>query len=84
MPITIHGEKYTTYTSARDVGNIVAGYVAGINGFCWKDSRIAFDAYQSYTSRRIEIEGISTRNAEYFGWKLGYSKAHIYKTLTIY
>lgn len=49
------------YTSARDIGNIAAGYVAGVNGFNWVDSRIAFDAYQSYTSGKFEKEDISTQ-----------------------
>ena len=83
MPISIPGDNSTIYTSARDIGNIAAGYVAGVNGFSWGDSRVAFDAYQSYTSGKFDIEGKSTRNAEYYGWKLGYSKAPIYKTLTI-
>jgi hypothetical protein len=60
-----------TYSSARDIGNIAAGYVAGANGMSWKASRIAFDAYQSKVSGRPTIEGISTRYAEYYGWSAG-------------
>ena len=37
----------------------------------WNASRIAFDAYQSKSSGKPTIEGISTRNAEYYGWRLG-------------
>lgn len=37
----------------------------------WNASRIAFDAYQSYSSGKPTIEGISTRNAEYYGWRIG-------------
>jgi len=59
------------YTSARDIGNITAGYVAAANGMPWRASRIAFDALQSKESGRPTIEGSPTRNAEYFGWKLG-------------
>ncbi len=59
------------YSSARDIGNIAAGYVAGANGMSWVASRIAFDAYQSKVSGRLTTEGISTRNAEYFGWIVG-------------
>ncbi|WP_446788203.1 RHS repeat-associated core domain-containing protein [Macellibacteroides fermentans] len=72
MPIG--GNKNTgvvTYSSARDIGNITAGYVAGANGMSWEASRIAFDAYQSKVSRRLTIEGISTRNAEKYGWSVG-------------
>lgn len=60
-----------TYSSARDIGNIAAGYIAGANGMSWETSRVAFDAYQSKVSGRPTIEGISTRNAEYYGWRTG-------------
>ncbi len=60
-----------TYSSARDIGNIAAGYIAGANGMSWEASRIAFEAYQSKVSGRPTIEGISTRNAEYYGWRTG-------------
>ena len=71
MPIGITGNGQIIFTSARDVGNIAAGYIAGINGMSWKASRIAFDAYQSKSSGKPTIEGISTRNAEYYGWRIG-------------
>ena len=35
--------------SARDVGNIAAGYVAGIYGIPYIGMRLMFDMYQSYT-----------------------------------
>ena len=71
MPIggTYNGQ--TVYSSARDIGNIAAGYIAGANGMSWEASRIAFDAFQSKVSGRPSIEGISTRNAEYYGWRIG-------------
>lgn len=62
------------YTSARDIGNIAAGYIAGANGMSWQARRAAFDAYQSKINGRLEIEGISTRNAEYYGWRMGYNQ----------
>ena len=65
MPIGINKEGKRIVTSARDIGNIAAGYVAGINGMPWGATRIAFDVYQG------GIEGKSTRNAEYYGWRLG-------------
>ena len=71
MPIGVTGNKQTIFTSARDVGNIAAGYIAGINGMSWNASRIAFDAYQSKSSGKPTIEGISTRNAEFYGWRMG-------------
>lgn len=61
------------FTSARDMGNIAAGYIAGSNGFSWKASRLAFDGLQTLQDKRPSIEGISSRNAQYFGWCLGYT-----------
>ena len=68
MPIGKNANGQTIYTSARDIGNIAAGYVAGSNGMPWAASRIAFDLYQG------GIEGISTQNAEYYGWRMGYNQ----------
>ena len=62
---TAFGQKI--YTSARDIGNIAAGIVAAKNGIPWRDARIAFDVYQGGR------EGISTQNAEYYGWSQTYT-----------
>lgn len=58
------------YASARDVGNIAAGMVAAKNGIPWSAARLAFDAYQSIHDRTPKVEGISTQNAERYGWNL--------------
>jgi len=71
MPIGKTGNGQIIYSSARDVGNIAAGYVAGSNGMPWDATRIAFDSYQSKVSGTPTIEGISTRNAEFYGWRIG-------------
>lgn len=68
MPIGVNGKGKPIITSARDIGNIAAGYIAGINGMTWEASRTAFDGYQG------GMEGISTRNAEWCGWRMGYNK----------
>ena len=57
-------------SSARDIGNMTAGIVAAKNEISWGAARIAFDAYQSKCSGRPVREGISTRNAEYYGWSM--------------
>ena len=75
MPIGFTASGKTLYTSARDVGNIAAGYMAAINGMTWEASRLAFDGYQSLTPGET-IEGISTQNAEYYGWRLGYQQTY--------
>ena len=77
MPIGMNAKGQTLYTSARDIGNMAAGYIAGINGMSWGASRVAFDAYQSKSSGKPTMEGISTRNAEYYGWLIG-SNIHNY------
>ncbi len=55
--------------SARDIGNIGAGYVAAANGLPYLISRIGFDMYQFKSN--FQIEGISTINAEQFGYHWG-------------
>ncbi len=67
MPIsTTNGS--ITYASARDGGNIAAGYIAARNGIPWQAARDAFDLYQG--SR----EGISTVSAQLYGYiVLGYN-----------
>ena len=61
-------------TSARDIGNMSAGIVAAKNGIPWSAARIAFDGYQSMSGLRAE--GLSTRNAEYYGWSKMYSRSN--------
>ena len=70
----IGGKAIPLYTSARDIGNIAAGIVAAKNGISWSAARIAFDAYQS--RNELQVEGISTRNAEYYGWSQMYSHSN--------
>ncbi|MBR2136205.1 MAG: RHS repeat-associated core domain-containing protein [Bacteroidales bacterium] len=73
MPIGTTSSGKPVISSARDIGNMAAGYKAGISGLTWKQTRAAFDGYQSIQSRRIDKEGKSTVNAEFFGWSIGYS-----------
>ena len=40
----------------------------------WSAARIAFDAYQSRNG--LQVEGISTGNAEYYGWSQMYSHSN--------
>ena len=65
MPIGKTQGGMRIYSSARDIGNIAAGYVAAVNGLTWELARVGFDIYQG------GVEGISTQNAEYYGWKYG-------------
>ncbi len=63
---------YDYGASARDVGNIAAGYIAASNGISWIATRMAFDLYQSITDRRWSPEGFSSQNAQLLGWKWGF------------
>lgn len=50
MPINLKDDNTTlpVYASARDIGNIAAGFIAGVNGLSWGISRMAFDALESF------------------------------------
>lgn len=62
-----------TIASARDIGNVGAGYVAGDNGTKWADSRLAFDALQSVQQGKMATEGATTQLAERVGFNKGYA-----------
>ncbi len=62
------------YSSARDIGNMMAGYVTGYNGMPWRTVRFFFDLLQSYQKGRRATEGISSQNAQHFGHSWGLSK----------
>jgi RHS repeat-associated protein len=59
--------------SARDIGNYAAGYVAGVKGFSWGSSRLAFDALESYQKGGLATEGQPTQQAQRLGHNVGYS-----------
>jgi len=63
--------KTVVYGSARDVGNLGAGYVTGRGGLTWDEARLGFDTYQSFKSMRITSEGQPTQQAQRIGWENG-------------
>ena len=68
MPISDSTEGGVTFASARDIGNMAAGYIAAKNGISWSAARKAFDLYQGCP------EGRSTVSAELYGYTvLGYN-----------
>lgn len=73
MPISKDADA-VIYTSARDVGNIMAGYIAGRKGLAWHIARSGFDMYQSLSEPGMgwTPEGVSTQNAQRVGWKEGF------------
>jgi len=70
MPLGKRGNK-VIYGSARDVGNVAAGHMAGVHGIPWKLARKAFDGLESHQNDQASIEGITTQNAQFLGWKMG-------------
>jgi RHS repeat-associated protein len=62
MPVGVK-DGINVFASARDIGNYVAGYYAGANGFSWNAARWAFDLYQARGK-----ESISSISAQYLGW----------------
>ena len=68
------------YASARDIGNIGAGYVAGYNGLDWEDTKFVFERFQASSNGTNPIgafykngtEGMQTVIAEKAGWSSGY------------
>lgn len=71
------------YASARDIGNIGAGYMAGVNGIPWKIARKSFDMYQTIVSGQDVKESISSQNAQRYGHMLGSSKPLVKKTYNL-
>lgn len=77
MPIKTNSDGSITYASARDIGNMAAGYIAAKNGISWKAARKAFDWYQG------SPEGKTTVNAEGYGYFVLGSKTPAQKLLRI-
>jgi hypothetical protein len=74
----------TTFASARDIGNVAAGYMAGSSGISEPQARFAFDLLESAQRRKIATEGMHTRQAEGIGYRHGFKifeKQHPFKAL---
>ena len=77
MPI--NGTIFVPYYSeipviatARDIGNLSAGYVAGENGFSWQTTRTLFDGYNSASKPNGQkIEQPVSQIPQQIGWGLG-------------
>ena len=65
MPVKTKKDGTNVYSSARDIGNIAAGYIAGINSIPWSIARKKYDKLQSQQENRKSVEGISSQNATY-------------------
>ena len=73
MPIGSIANGAAMIASARDIGNMVAGYVAGIRGISWSAARTAFDTLELLQQKGAKTkEGNSTQDAQKYGWSIGY------------
>ena len=70
------GGGLPTIASARDIGNIGAGFMAGSNGMSWSDARLGFDALQSKQQGQLATEGQTSQLAERVGFNLGVNTFH--------
>jgi len=70
------GGGLPTIASARDIGNIGAGFVAGSNGMSWSDARLGFDGLQSKQQGQWATEGQTTQLAERVGYVIGVNTFH--------
>ena len=75
MPITnteFTTDNLPTYSSAKDIGNIAAGYIAATKGLTWKQARAGFDGLQKVQDRSLRsVEKTSTQNAQRYGFSRG-------------
>jgi len=76
MPITnsefVDNSSLPVYTSAKDIGNMAAGYMAGSKGLTWQQARKGFDGLQKWQDKSFKsFEKPSSRNAQYYGFKRG-------------
>ena len=71
MQISSTNDGVKIFASARDVGNIAAGFVAAVNGAVWPLSRICFDGLESIQRHRKTTDGLSTQFAEALGYNIG-------------
>ena len=72
MKISIEGKTYIA--SARDIGNVAAGYIAAKHGFYWGETRIAFDFLESVQNGEFSKEGKPSVSAQEIGFDIGYKQ----------
>ena len=74
MSICQNSSGKTVYASARDIGNIAAGKMAGMRGYSWESTSAVTDAYQIFQCiigfAQIRREGPSTKYAQHLGWNM--------------
>lgn len=77
MPVFNKYKGMPVYASARDVGNIAAGMIAGKEGMSWSKFRSVADGLESaqgtWQAKKLVIrkEDIQSQLPQRLGWKLG-------------
>jgi hypothetical protein len=76
MPLTnqefVNDDLAPVYTSAKDIANMAAGYVAATKGLTWKQARAGFDGLQKIQDRSFKsVEKASSQNAQRYGFTRG-------------
>ena len=75
MPLTnpefVNNNATPVYTSAKDIGNMAAGYVAGVYGLTWEQARAGFDGLQKLQEGISAVEKPSSQNAQHYGFARG-------------
>ena len=81
MPVTnteFTTDNLPTYSSAKDIGNMAAGYIAATKGLTWKQARAGFDGLQKVQDRSLRsVERPSTQNAQRYGFMRGQRRVMI-------
>ncbi len=78
-PFGVQDGSITTIASARDIGNVAAGYLAGLTGFGWGTCRMALDALESFQKGKFSTEIGASQDAQKIGYTLG-KREHIKRT----
>ncbi len=74
MPIGVTSNELPVISSARDIGNMAAGYEAGVHGLLWSSTRLFFDSLESLQNLSFSSESVSSQNAQFLGWANGFYK----------
>jgi hypothetical protein len=72
-----------TIATARDIGNISAGYVTGVNGVSWGTDRFIFNIVNFVTKPNFQFnEAPVSTSAQQIGWSIGNNQIVKYSTET--
>lgn len=79
MPLLGDKDGKPIYASARDVGNVAAGLVAGRSGMGWSTARLGYDGLESIQQGGFSSESTSTQYGQKLGHRIGYQMFQKYE-----